>query len=219
MDKVFTKDNSFIRKEAERWVANANGTKTRIYEAIVFGDDKTQLSPAQLQEMWRSQPRIISKKFGERKAEALMLANAERESSRFPFIFRYESGRHKLDPSWKVYDEFEATSGGLFQLMGFNYKKYGIKDWKDIASAEKQLDVVDKFLSYCHGLAFRVQDHPTAHKDIAYRAIAAFGQTSLYGARQQTTLTNIKYEMFSKIYLYTDSFYRNQEFLPLPRYS
>lgn len=192
----YTRANSTIRTEPERYITNPDGSVTRIYEAVVFGNSGAVVNPSDLQRIWRSRPRKTSDLLGVRAAEALMLANAYVESGLHPYIFRYESGRHRLDPNWIRLTEFEATSGGLFQLMGFNYKRYGVSLWSELSSIEKQLDAYDGFMTYCYSLANQVENG----KDIIYRCIAAYGNTSLSGAKKISALANIKYNAYIKIY-------------------
>lgn len=192
---AYTIENSFIRVEPQQYIGNV-----LVREAVIFGNNRQKVKPADLQTLWRKEKRESSKLLGERRAEALMLANAQAESGFYPFIFRYERGQHTLNPNWRNFSVFDATSGGLFQLMGFNWKKYGVTNWDQISSVEKQLTAYDKFVSeIIERFAIPAESVPGAHKDLIYRTIAGYGKSSISGAASQNTLSEIKYKAYKKI--------------------
>jgi hypothetical protein len=130
--------NSTLRSEPNFRTAN-NGL---IRRAIIWGDDRTTLSLDQIIALWESKPR--------KTPLAVMLAKMLNESSRKPYISRYEVGQHLDNPSWKWKNEFDSTSYGLFQFMGFHLTgKYKVADQNNVYASftiEKQFDLFDEFM-------------------------------------------------------------------------
>ena len=203
---LMTQQNYTLKIDPERVLTNSAGHKTWIREAVVWGSwDK--IDPDTLITLWRKKPKLCateiakvrffetSKREGYSKewadslgaieAEALMLTKAYRESGFSPYIMRFERGRY--DGDWKradgshIFTEYQATSGGLFQIMGFNYDKLPCPEMNALpdslkwgylcANLEVQLDLFDKFMSA------RIKEGARANngKDLIYKSIAAYG--------------------------------------------
>jgi len=179
---LLNRNDNTIRNEPAKIINAPNNKKVYIRKAIVWGsEDKIEVDT--LITLWRSKIR--------KTPEALMLAKALHESAFCPYIFRYEFGQHKDNPLWKKYTEFQATSGGLFQLMGFNWQ-YSPDNWDDLLSIEKQLDAYDNFMFHCFYLA----ELAKTEKPLEYRVIAAYFNTSTVGATAQNILIEANYQTF-----------------------
>lgn len=167
--------SELTRKNNTLWSENTRmqgGIK--IYRAIVWGTRK-QVSFKELLEVWYSEKRAID--------ASIMLANVICESNRMPYIARYEIGQHFDNPFYeggKYYQksefEYEATSFGLFQPMGYHILngKYATKSenaFKDF-TIDKQFDCfVDLMTSWCLPASRRIFK---TTEEIVYGAIAGY---------------------------------------------
>lgn len=113
-----TRKNAVLWVENDRW---QNGLFIR--RAIVWGSQE-KITFKEILKAWFASPKKVD--------VSIMLANMINESSRCPYIARYEIGQHLDNKSFvlgQYYQnknfEFECTSFGLFQPMGFHlFPKY-----------------------------------------------------------------------------------------------
>ncbi|MEM6696754.1 MAG: hypothetical protein AAF599_00055 [Bacteroidota bacterium] len=140
-----TRLNSTIRFEP--------ASSQSVRDAIVWGSTQ-QKSYAELLRVWFSKPRKVPVE--------LMLAKLTKESMRMPFISRYEVGMHTEQSTWAGFSEFEATSYGLFQFMGFHltrsYPQFKPQDLGNVYGrggfdVAKQFDLFDLFMYRCMKMA------------------------------------------------------------------
>jgi hypothetical protein len=229
---VMTLSNSVLKIDPPRVLINSAGHKTYISEAVVWGSwDK--IDPDTLITIWRLKKRecaveIAKVRFsetqlkegrsaawadslGDIESEALMLTKAYRESGFSPYIMRFERGRYEGD--WKradgsyIFTEYQATSGGLFQIMGFNYDKLPCAEMNGLADSLKwgylcanltvQIDLFDKFMSARIREAARARNG----KDLIYKAIAAYGGN----ASRIESLSDMNYQSYLN-YMQTGAF-------------
>lgn len=169
-NKELTRNNSLLWEEPTRWQGGI-----LIYRAVVWGS-REQVSFKELIEVWLSKPRKCD--------VSIMLANVINESSRMPYVARYELGQHYdnayfmggqyfQNPS----KEFECTSFGLFQPMGFHLvPKYllesAVNPFAEF-SLEKQMDWFDDFMFACFENSRRIFPHGNLFQ-IVYGAIAGY---------------------------------------------
>ena len=165
-----TRTSSILWHESTRWQGGI-----LIYRAIVWGSQE-QVSFEELINLWKSKTRKCD--------ISVMLANVINESSRMPFIARYEIGQHYdnahfmggayfQNPDF----EFECTSFGLFQPMGFNLvpKYLNQKNINPFGEFDlgKQLDWFDDFMYNCFELSRKVFPNGNLYQ-IVYGAIASY---------------------------------------------
>lgn len=128
---AFSRGNSTIRYEA--------GNGSTILSAVVWGST-WQTSFAEILRVWFSKTRYTPIE--------IVLAKLIKESQRMAKIARYEKGQHDTNPNWRNLSEFQATSYGLFQPMGWWLIKYGFApgDQNNVFASftlAKQLDLFD----------------------------------------------------------------------------
>jgi hypothetical protein len=190
----YTKENSLLNSDPNKKVGNVT-----VPRALVYGSYQDTTTSSELVKLWQSKKRQVPM--------ALMLAKAECESGFHPYVFRYEVGQHlDYQNGWlsksKGNSEFDATSGGLFQILGKNVKQYGWKDWTSLQELSAQLDAFDSFMGNCLAIAKRTVDGKEI--DDIYQAINIYA----YGGGQKTinwknTLAdkNFKeYKKYKKLY-------------------
>lgn len=131
MAKLLTRANSSIRYEA--------GNGSTVLPAVVWGSTG-QTSFEEILRVWFSKERYTPIE--------ITLAKLLKESQRMVRIARYEVGQHESNPNWRNLSEFEGTSYGLFQPMGWWLIKYGFApaDQNNVFASftlAKQLDLFD----------------------------------------------------------------------------
>ncbi len=168
--KNLKRENSPLWQEPTRWQGGI-----LIYRAIVWGS-REQVSFKELIEVWNSKIRKCD--------VSIMLANVINESARMPYIARYEIGQHYDNPYFmggqyfkKPTDEFECTSFGLFQPMGFHLVPKHLPEQCENPfaefSLEKQMDWFDEFMFACFKNSRRIFSRGSLFQ-IVYGAIAGY---------------------------------------------
>lgn len=180
---TLNKEGHVLRVEPERVLVTKAGVKVLIRTAEVWGDPTIAITEDSLIKLWNTKTRKVPLH--------LMLAKAYCESGFKPAVMRYEMGQHQNNIYWKGYNEFQATSGGLFQIMGFNLNPKYCKDttWSAFClDYPRQLNVFDDFMGDClvRGRKFN------NGKDSVYKAIACYGGNP----RSENKLCEINYSSY-----------------------
>jgi len=133
------RSNSLIRQEPETRTPNGG----LIRRAIVWGSTEAKVTEDELIRLWKSKPR--------KTPLAVMLTKAQTESSYRPYISRFEVGHLEGNAKWKWKTEFDSTSYGLFQFMGFYLRgRYAVADQANVYATytvARQMDHFDEFFS------------------------------------------------------------------------
>lgn len=144
--------------------------------AIVWGTTE-QISIEKILQIWYSKKRKVSVE--------IMLAKMLKESLRMPYISRYEVGMHTEQASWSGFSEMEATSYGLFQVMGFHltrtYPAYRPTNAQDVYASftiEKQFDLFDDMMGACLAKA-GVSETGTENEAQARAAIVCYAGSNV----------------------------------------